>query len=107
VPSELLGRLQDCAQKLIEPPQQEIWKNFWKRVGLLAVDAAQDCLTGATVSSNNPVMVETELLLDLQECASKLAAPHGAEPAPEAIAVVAEFAQKTPELSNQYTRVSE
>ncbi len=52
-------------------------------------------------------MVETELLLDLQECALKLAAPHGAEPAPEAIAVVAEFAQKTLELSNQYTRVSE
>lgn len=105
VPSELLVRLQDCAKKLIDPPSQEDWKEVWRRSGAIAADEVQRCLSleGGATSIGNSVLIGTELLLDLQECALKLAIASGADPAPEAIAAVAEFAQKTLELINDET----
>lgn len=103
VPLELLVRLRACAQKLVAPPNCEIWKQFWKTAGWQAANAAHGCLVGAiNPPMSSAIEIDTGLLEDLQECASKLAISHTVEPSAESIAAVAAFAQKTLLLSEPY-----
>jgi hypothetical protein len=98
IPLELLVQLQSCARTLVAPPQDKVWQEFWKTAALQAADSAQDFIMDSiSVPTKEAIEIDTDLLQDLQQCALKVAIP-----AEEAIAAVADFAQKTLVLSEPY-----
>ncbi len=103
VPPDLFWRLFRCAERLSSASWQgqDLWHEIWRREGSLVAQAGQACLQGQVPVAGDALEIDTGLLLDLIECAQKIA-ECPLHPASEAVSGVQEFAKKTVQLSVPY-----